>query len=83
MNHTFASKRPPVLVASDTAPDLATYRQHHYVAKMAALVQRERLDLVPGVHHVSIAHDEWCAIFHGGACNCDPTVTLRGDPHDN
>ena len=29
----------------------------------------------PGeVIHVEIRHDDWCPIFEGGPCNCDPDV---------
>ena len=31
------------------------------------------LKLRPGeVTHICILHDKWCAIFKGGACNCEP-----------
>ena len=74
-------KRPNrILVASDTAPDAATWRQHNYAAKLLALIERERLDLAPGIHHVDIHHDDWCAIYKGGTCDCAPDVTLSGDP---
>ena len=33
--------------------------------------------LTPGLVQVIVEHDSWCAIFHGGTCNCDPTVTTR------
>jgi hypothetical protein len=29
----------------------------------------------PGLHHISVAHDDWCDLLAGrGACNCDPIV---------
>lgn len=31
-------------------------------------------ELGPGVHHVHVFHDEWCAIWHGGVCSCRPEV---------
>lgn len=40
---------------------------------------RQELKLPRGLHHVDIAHDEWCAIFRGMPCNCDPDVAIR--PH--
>lgn len=27
--------------------------------------------------HVDIFHDGWCAIYHGGYCNCAPIVQVR------
>jgi hypothetical protein len=32
----------------------------------------------PGqVIEVNIAHDDWCAHWKGGACNCNPSVTEK------
>lgn len=25
----------------------------------------------------SVAHDDWCSIYGGGACNCDPEISVR------
>jgi hypothetical protein len=30
----------------------------------------------PGLRHVQVLHDDWCKIFRGAACNCDPKVVL-------
>jgi hypothetical protein len=30
----------------------------------------------PGVHFVNIAHDNWCAIYRGGACSCVPDIAI-------
>jgi hypothetical protein len=41
------------------------------------------LPLSPGLHHVTVRHDEWCDLLAGlGPCNCNPDV---GDPirHDD
>lgn len=27
----------------------------------------------------TIAHDEWCAIYSHGPCNCDPIITMRNN----
>lgn len=35
-------------------------------------------NIPPGmVTHSDIYHDKWCAIFKGGACNCDPEIVHR------
>ncbi len=34
----------------------------------------------PQVHHVGIVHDDWCAIFKGKACNCNPDVRIINEP---
>lgn len=26
------------------------------------------------VEHVEIRHDDWCRIFEGGTCDCEPVV---------
>jgi len=28
------------------------------------------------VHHITVAHDDWCAIWLGGSCDCNPDVSL-------
>lgn len=33
--------------------------------------------LGPGLHAISIKHDDWCAYLAGtGPCDCDPDVTV-------
>jgi len=32
------------------------------------------------VTQVRIAHDEWCGIFHGRPCDCDPDVSVVPAP---
>ena len=31
------------------------------------------------VKHAEVKHDDWCAIFQGGACDCEPTITLHDE----
>jgi hypothetical protein len=33
-----------------------------------------RPHLKPGLHHVYIAHDDWCAFLRGGHGNCTPDM---------
>ena len=35
--------------------------------------------LKPGLSHAYVYHDDWCAIFRGEECDCDPDVIVRGD----
>jgi hypothetical protein len=35
-------------------------------------------NLGPGVHHATVEHDGWCAIYQGGQCNCVPNITISG-----
>ena len=52
-------------------------RLPNYFQKLIDLVDQNPNLTAPGtVTHSVIAHDDWCAIFHGGACNCDPDITL-------
>ncbi len=31
--------------------------------------------LKPGIHHMQVAHDDWCNLLRGkGQCNCNPDV---------
>jgi len=34
----------------------------------------------PGVCHMVCYHDDWCRIYDGEACNCDPHVRLFAEP---
>ena len=37
-------------------------------------------NLSPGIHHITVEHDDWCALLNGkGSCNCSPVV-CRGTP---
>ena len=42
----------------------------------AAAVRRAlgSAQIPPGFHNVQILHDGWCAIFRGGACDCNPEI---------
>jgi hypothetical protein len=35
---------------------------------------------LPGVTHMVVAHDEWCAIYDGSDCNCEPEVRFFAEP---
>ena len=42
---------------------------------MRKLVRRLRdRQVIPGVHHVTIRHDDDCTIWTTGTCNCDAEV---------
>lgn len=44
-------------------------RQHNYLRKLLTL------DLERGAgYEVRVLHDDWCAFFAGGACDCDPEL---------
>ena len=37
-------------------------------------IKRGYVDPPPGVRHINVSHDDWCALFKGGVCNCDPDI---------
>lgn len=30
-----------------------------------------------GLKIVTVAHDDWCAIYKGGYCNCKPEISMK------
>jgi hypothetical protein len=34
----------------------------------------------PGVSHIVFCHDDWCRIYEGKGCNCDPDVKFFAEP---
>jgi hypothetical protein len=55
--------------------------QHNYQVKLLHLYRSGKLaGLTPGkLAHVDIYHDDWCNVFSGGVCNCNPDIKVRGD----
>jgi hypothetical protein len=54
----------------------------NYIEAIQGAVAAGRVKPIPGtLVHIAVMHDDWCAIFKGGVCNCDPDVeTMRSDP---
>jgi hypothetical protein len=50
-------------------------RKHNYMRKLLAM--QARGELTVGVSDVEVAHDDWCRIYKGGYCNCDPEIRVR------
>jgi hypothetical protein len=50
--------------------------KHNYYKKLMALYESANLT-VGSLNEVDICHDDWCAIYDGKYCNCDPEVKLR------
>lgn len=45
--------------------------------------QAAKLAGKPGLHHVTILHDDWCQLLAGkGLCNCNPIVK-PAVPHED
>jgi len=53
--------------------------EDNYLAEILRLQAEGKLSTAPGVQHVHVAHDEWCSIYSGGRCDCEPEVTTQ-DP---
>jgi len=68
-------KKPAVLVVKggDNPTPLS---EHNYLRKVLAM-QRAGLFPAAGVASVRISHDDWCGIFTGGACNCEPLIRVE------
>jgi hypothetical protein len=71
MNGRKARGKRKTLLLTGQPVDPVAYRQQPYVSEMLAAAGRAR---VGEVTHVMIYHDDWCAIFEGGLCNCNPDV---------
>jgi uncharacterized protein YjbI with pentapeptide repeats len=50
--------------------------EHNYVAKLARLQEQGGLNLTAGVHDMAVYHDDWCGIYQGKRCNCDPDIKV-------
>ena len=55
----------------------ASLPQHNYLAKIEAMWQTGALPREVGLHQISVAHDDWCGIFEGKRCCCDPDIQLK------
>jgi hypothetical protein len=52
-------------------------QEHNYVKKLRSLVRIGALPHDVGYHQVSVYHDDWCGVFQGQRCNCDPDIRLK------
>lgn len=51
-------------------------REHNYYKKLMRLF--EEGEFCPGrLQEVDVYHDDWCGIYRGCYCDCDPEVKLR------
>jgi hypothetical protein len=49
---------------------------HNYLKKIQALLKQSRTPWQPRHYSMGIAHDDWCQIYLGGPCNCDPDISI-------
>jgi hypothetical protein len=52
--------------------------KHNYMKKLMELYENGKLPRV-GLNLVDTYHDDGCAIYRGGRCNCDPDIEVRPD----
>jgi len=53
--------------------------KHNYMKRIATLQRAGKIPSAPGVYQIDVRHDDWCNIYRGGYCNCDPEIVLRKD----
>ena len=49
--------------------------QPNYIRKLHDRWRIGALSCDVGYHHVTVEHDDWCGIFEGKRCDCDPDIT--------
>jgi hypothetical protein len=53
-------------------------KEPNYLTKLNRMLAAGQIRLKgAGVHVLEVAHDDWCAIYQGQLCDCDPDVKLR------
>jgi hypothetical protein len=50
--------------------------KHNYYKKLLKLYKAGKLRAA-SLSLVDIYHDDWCGIYHGRYCNCDPDIKIR------
>ena len=53
------------------------HMRHNYLQKLHHLWRTGALPRDAGLHLIDVAHDDWCGIFDGKRCNCDPDIKLK------
>lgn len=55
-------------------------RSHNYQTKLMQMVKAGQIPAeapAGSANLVNVAHDEWCDIYRGGFCNCNPAIEIR------
>jgi hypothetical protein len=64
---------PILFVTRDSDP-----QRHNYVKKLMKMKQAGTIPAESGsCLDVTCSHDDWCQIYKGGYCNCDPDITWK------
>ena len=51
--------------------------RHNYVKKINRMIANGQIPFKVGLGHLYIAHDDWCAVYKDGLCNCDPDIKYK------
>jgi hypothetical protein len=54
--------------------------KHNYYVRLIEALKKSPELRAAGIHNIDIRHDDWCAIYKGGYCNCEPEIALRCSP---
>lgn len=50
---------------------------HNYLKKLQRLQLEGKVPIEPGKSYdTKVAHDDWCNVYRGGECNCDPEISF-------
>ena len=50
---------------------------HNYIKKLQRLQLEGKVPIAQGKSYdTKIAHDDWCLVYKGGECNCDPEISF-------
>jgi hypothetical protein len=50
----------------------------NYEEKVAAFMEKHpELKAEGSINMLNISHDDWCGIFKGRACDCDPEISTK------
>lgn len=47
----------------------------NYVKKLIEMWDKEKYP--PDLYDAFIFHDDWCGIYYGTPCNCDPDIEIK------
>ncbi len=64
------------LYITDMPPDVGTNpMEHNYIRLIEHYVPKDLMK--SGVYMIHTAHDDWCAIYKKGNCDCRPEITIE------
>ena len=60
---------------------MSNHKRHNYKKVIDQAVTAGKVPMIPGtVAIMHTYHDDWCAFWTGGACNCEPEIELEYPP---